>query len=190
MPPEHLTDEEIVRRALKEKDAFAPLIERYEAKLARYLERLGLSVREDREDVLQNAFIKAYRNLNSFDPELSFSSWMYRIAHNEAMSFFRARRARPQVELSEEGEALIVELKDESADASASAEARISREELARGLSRLPEQYRDVLALRFFEDKSYAEMSDILQVPVGTVSTLVHRAKHALRAALPDTFHP
>ncbi|MGH7175522.1 MAG: sigma factor, partial [Minisyncoccia bacterium] len=80
-----LSDEEVARRALAQKEEFALLIRRYEAKLARYLERLGVGSREDREDILQNAFIKAYRNLASFDPELQFSSWMYRIAHNEAM---------------------------------------------------------------------------------------------------------
>lgn len=183
-----LSDEEIVRQTLADKEAFALLIERYEAKLGRYLERLGLAVPEDREDVLQNAFIKAYRNLNSFDPELSFSSWMYRIAHNEAMSFFRARRARPQVILTEEGEVLLTELKDDSADASSLAELRLSREELEKALATLDPRYRDVLTLRFFEDRSYAEMSDILEVPVGTVSTLIHRAKRALKGTMPESF--
>jgi RNA polymerase sigma factor (sigma-70 family) len=111
--PLEIPDEEIVRRALLQTDAFALIIERYEAKLLRYLERLGVGVKEDREDVLQNAFIKAYKNLNSFDLSLPFSSWMYRIAHNEAMSFFRSKRARPQIILSEEGEGLITELADE-----------------------------------------------------------------------------
>lgn len=189
MPPE-TTDEEIVRRTLADKDAFAFLIERYEAKLARYLERLGVGVREDREDVLQNAFIKAYRNLNSFDPTLAFSSWMYRIVHNEAMSFFRRRRARPQVVLSEDGSAMLAELEDERADTAELAELRLSRDELTRALAVLAPQYRDVLTLRFFEDRSYAEMSDILEVPIGTVSTLLHRAKHALRDALPKPFSP
>jgi RNA polymerase sigma-70 factor (ECF subfamily) len=189
MPPSS-TDEEIVRRTLADKEAFALLIGRYEAKLARYLERLGVAVREDREDILQNAFIKAYRNLNSFDPALSFSSWMYRIAHNEAMSFFRARKARPQVVLEDDGEALIAELRDESADAAAFAESRLSREALARSLADLPERYREALALRYFEDRSYTEMSDILEVPVGTVSTLIHRAKRALRDALSGRVSP
>ena len=103
MPPE-LADEQIVKEALLDQERFALLIERYEAKLLRYLERLGIAAREDREDVLQNSFIKAYRNLNSFDLSLSFSSWMYRITHNEAMSFFRAKRARPKVAL--EGESV------------------------------------------------------------------------------------
>lgn len=189
MPPE-LTDEEIVRRTLSSKDAFGMLIQRYEAKLVRYLERLGVHTREDREDILQNAFIKAYTNLNGFDPTLSFSSWMYRITHNEAMSFFRRRHARPQVILDAEGEILLTELKDETADSSMAAELRLSSEELGRALSQLSSQYREILALRFFEDRSYTEISDILEVPVGTVSTLLHRAKRALRERLPASFSP
>ncbi|MFA5942420.1 MAG: sigma-70 family RNA polymerase sigma factor [Candidatus Paceibacterota bacterium] len=182
------SDEEVVCRALLDKEAFAVLISRYEAKLLRYLERLGVGVREDREDVLQNVFVKAYKNLNGFDVTLSFSSWVYRIAHNEAMSFFRARRARPQVILTEASAILLTELKDDGADTSLVAEARISREELARAFKKLPQVYQDVLTLRFFEDRSYTEMSDILEMPVGTISTLLHRAKRALRAALPATF--
>jgi RNA polymerase sigma-70 factor (ECF subfamily) len=188
--PSDSTDQEIVRQTFAHKEAFGLLIERYEAKLLRYLERLGVGVREDREDILQNAFVKAYRNLHSFDPTLEFSSWIYRITHNEAMSFFRAKRARPQAILSEEGTALLTELSDEQADTAALAEHRLSREELAKALDALDDRYRTALLLRFFEDRSYAEMSDILEVPVGTVSTLLHRAKHALRAALPDQYHP
>jgi len=189
MLPE-ITDEEIVRRTLLDKEAFAFLIERYEAKLARYLERLGVGLLEDREDILQNTFIKAYRNLNSFDPTLSFSSWVYRIAHNEAMSFFRAKHSRPQVTLGEGSEVLLAELQDADADASLLAEARLSREGLAKAFAALPEAYRNVLILRFPENRSYAEMSDILKIPVGTVSTLLYRAKRALRAILPKIFSP
>ena len=181
-----LTDEEIARRTLSEKEAFAELIERYQSKLTRYLVRLGVAVREDREDILQNAFVKAYRNLNSFDPTLSFSSWMYRIVHNETMSFFRAKRARPQVELSEEGAALLSEISDDHADTAARAELRIHATALAEALDKLDSKYRDVLILRFFEDRSYTDISDILQVPVGTVSTLLHRAKRALKELLPE----
>jgi RNA polymerase sigma-70 factor (ECF subfamily) len=183
-------DEEIVRRTLIDKEAFVLLIERYEAKLMRYLTRLGVGLVEDREDILQNAFIKAYKNLNSFDPTLAFSSWMYRIVHNEAMSFFRFKHARPQVILNEESEALVSELQDDSADTALFAETRLSRVELIKALEILPQSYRDALTLRFFEDRSYSEMSDILQVPIGTVSTLLYRAKRALKEALPKTFLP
>jgi RNA polymerase sigma-70 factor (ECF subfamily) len=184
--PSDLSDEQIVRRALADKEEFGVLIGRYEEKLARYLARLGLASREDREDVLQNAFLKAYRNLNSFDPELSFSSWMYRITHNEAMSFFRARTARPTVTLGEDSERLLMEIKDESSNTAALADLRLSAAELERGLAKLAPKYRDVLTLRFFEERSYTDMSDILELPVGTVSTLIHRAKKALKDALDD----
>jgi RNA polymerase sigma-70 factor (ECF subfamily) len=189
MSPE-MNDEEIVRRALVDKEAFGLLIERYEAKLERYLDRLGVSLREDKEDVLQNVFIKAYKNLNSFDPSLSFSSWIYRISHNEAMSFFRTKHARPQVILDAESEILLTELRDEFADTTSLAEIRLSHEELGKALTKLEPRYREALALRFFEDRSYTEMSDILEVPVGTVSTLIYRAKRALRDALPNSFSP
>ncbi|MEJ0054086.1 MAG: sigma-70 family RNA polymerase sigma factor [bacterium] len=181
-----LTDEEAARRSLEDKEQFALLIRRYEAPLGRYLERLGVRVREDREDLLQNAFLKAYRNLNSFDPTLAFSSWMYRIAHNEAMSFFRAKKARPQVVLGEEGQLLLTELRDERADTGALAEERLTAGELAQALEKIDPKYRDVLTLRFFEERSYADISDILELPVGTVATLIHRAKKALRAAVSD----
>ena len=185
MPPVP-TDEEIVRRTLLDKEAFAFLIERYEKKLMRYCERLGVGLLEDREDILQNAFVKAYKNLNSFDPTLTFSSWMYRITHNEVMSFFRFKHARPQIVLGEEGEALITELCDDDADTSRFTERRLSREEITKAFSKLESRYRDALILRFFEDRSYAEMSDILEVPIGTVSTLLYRAKRALQRILPE----
>ena len=188
--PHDMTDEEIVRRTLLDKEMFGLLIQRYEAKLSRYLERLGVGVEEDREDILQNAFVKAYKNLNSFDPTLTFSSWMYRIAHNETMSFFRRKQARPQVILSEEGESLLTELRDTNSDTSDLAEHRLSSEELAKAFSKIDAKYREALILRFFEDRSYAEMSDILQVPLGTVSTLIHRAKRALLAVLPTLSMP
>lgn len=188
--PGALTDEEIVRRALVEPEAFGLLVERYEARLARYLERLGVALKEDREDILQNAFVKAYTNLHSFDPTLQFSSWMYRITHNEAMSFFRRSQARPQLTLDATHETLLTELADEGADTAALAEGRISRERLGEALLALSPRERDVLTLRYFEDRSYAEMSDILELPIGTVSTLIHRAKKALRRQMPTPFHP
>jgi RNA polymerase sigma-70 factor (ECF subfamily) len=100
------------------------------------------------------------------------------------MSFFRARRARPTVELDEGGVTLLAEIRDERADTAAAADFRLARQELAGALEKLPEKYRDALTLRFFEERSYAEMSDILMLPIGTVSTLIHRAKKALREEL------
>ena len=184
-----IPDEEIARRARTDPDAFGPLVARYELRLDRYLSRLGLARKEDREDVLQNVFIKAYMNLNGFDPALSFSSWVYRIAHNEAMSFFRRSRARPQADLGEAGEAILAGIADEEADTTAMAERRLAQEELARAFGMLTPREREVLSLRYIEGRSYAEMADILELPLGTVSTLIYRAKRALRAALPQNLY-
>lgn len=181
-----LTDEEVVHFAIEDKEKFAILIERYAQKLMRYLTRLGVSVHEDREDIFQNAFLNAYRHLESFDTTLSFSSWIYRIVHNEAMSFFRRKKARPEVVLGTEGDLFLFALRDESADTSAATERRLSAHELSRALDELSQKYRDILVLRFFEERSYGEISDILKIPVGTVSTMIHRARRALRARLSD----
>ncbi len=177
------SDAEVVAQALLERDAFGVLIERYEAKLDRYVRRLGVGRKEDRQDVLQDIFIKVYRNLHAFDQSLSFSSWVYRIAHNETMSWFRKRKARPDHTLVDDGEEALSFVSDvHTADESAL--LREDQDVVRRALAELPQKYRDVLLLRFFEEKSYEEISDILHIPIGTVATLVFRAKDRLRHLL------
>lgn len=172
-------DEAIVIRARDDKEQFAILIERYTARLTRYLTRLGVRTPEDREDVLQEAFIKAYRNLNGFDTDLSFSSWMYRITHNEAMSFFRRRNVRVEGNLIDDSETALQHIKSEL-DTSRETEERINATHVSRALARIDAKYRDVVVLRFFEERDYADISDILEIPMGSVATLLHRAKKAL----------
>jgi len=111
-----LSDNEIVEKTLSEKEAFRVLVERYELPLDRYLIRLGIRNKEDRVDLLQDIFIKIYRNLNGFDMDLSFSSWAYRIAHNEAVSWFRKRSVRPEGHMVNDGEELLVGFKTSDED--------------------------------------------------------------------------
>ena len=83
------TDAELVALTLKDQEVFLHLVNRYQDKLFRYIRRItGVSM-ECAEDILQEAFIKIYRNLNDFDPDLSFSSWVYRITHNEALNHLK-----------------------------------------------------------------------------------------------------
>lgn len=179
------SDEELVALALAEAEYYGILMERYEAALTRYVARLGVRNREDQQDVLQEVFVKAYRNLNSFDQSLKFSSWLYRIAHNEAISWYRRQSVRPEGHLIDDGETtLLFTAADLSTDAAA--QARLNAQELERVLAKLPEKYREVIILRFFEHKEYDEISDILRIPVGTVGTLLHRGKTRLREALRD----
>ncbi len=177
LPP---SDSELVEMTLKEPNQYSFLVERYEAKLRRYITRLGVRNPDDQLDVLQEIFIKAYRNLNSFDTSFSFSSWIYRIAHNEAISFYRKKNVRPEGHLVGESEEILefISAKEEAADVSF--DKGINATEVAKALSILDEKYREPIILRFFEHKEYEEISDILQIPIGSVGTLIHRGKKQL----------
>lgn len=176
-------DEDIVGDALVQKEAFALLVHRYEQRLARYLRRLGVLRREDIEDVLQNVFLKTYRNLNEFDRSLKFSSWIYRIAHNETMSFFRSNASRPEGHAVDDAEIVFGQIHG-TLDTSMEAELGLNSQELAKALQTLEPKYREVIVLRYFEEREYSEISDILRIPTGTVATLLNRAKKRLKESL------
>lgn len=180
----HIRDEELVARAQKEKEAFGLLVERYESPLARYVRRLGVHDSDDAADVLQEVFIKVYRNLNEFDTAYKFSSWIYRIAHNETMSWFRKRRVRPEGHLIENGEEhLALRLSDELSSEESMSRAE-STQALINAIGALDEKYREVIILRYFEHKEYDEISDILEIPLGSVGTLIHRAKRKIKEVI------
>lgn len=182
-----MTDAEMVRLALVEQAFFAHIIQRYEAKLDRYLRRLGVQNEDDRADVLQDIFIKVYKNLHGYDPSLPFSSWIYRIAHNEAVSWHRKRSARPEGHLVLDSEDVLNFQRTKEESSEVVFDKQINAEQLANAMEQIDEKYRAVLILRFFEHKDYNEISDILQIPVGSVGTLLHRGKQALRRVLnPD----
>lgn len=181
-----MTDEEIVIASLKEQQFFGEIVERYEAKLTRYVNRLGIRNAEDQEDVLQDIFVKVYKNLNAFDTTLSFSSWIYRVAHNETISWYRKTNVRPEGHLINDGETIISFIAAVAKDSEVKFDEGLNAEQLNAALKELDEKYRTVLILRYFEHKEYEEISDILKIPVGTVGTLVHRGKHKLRDLLDE----
>ena len=186
MPQHELTDEQIVADALVRHEAFGLLVNRYQERLTRYVRRLGITRSEDVEDVLQDVFLKAYRNLNDFDQRLRFSSWIYRISHNTAMSFFRAKRVRPEGMLVDDGEEALAHVKSDL-NIEVEAEKNFDAARLREALDTLDAKYRDILVLRYFEQRDYGEISDILRIPEGTVATLIHRAKKRLADALKPT---
>lgn len=174
---EGLSDHELVRRSLENLDYFSCLYQRYEPELLRYIDRLsGLDGNEAR-DILQESFIKVWRKLNEFDSGLKFSSWLYRIVHNETVSFIRKKKSygkdRKQ-EVEKYRELLKVEPDQE-----------LDLEERSaitwNSLQQLPLKYREVLILKYFEKMSYEEISDILKIPEGTVAVRMNRAKKMLR---------
>ena len=179
------TDQELVKNALVDKRTFSEIVLKYEAPMRRYARRLGCVDGNDLDDVLQEIFIKVFVNLNDYDASLKFSSWLYRIAHNETVSFFRKKNVRPGVlNLStEEADTFFEQLADDK-DSMELSQNRGDAETIQNILSTLEQKHKEVLVLRFLEEKSYTEISDILKVPEGTVATLIHRAKKALKVAL------
>lgn len=173
-----LTDTELIAAALADPQAFAAVIVRYQEPLTRYVRRLGASV-EDAKDILQESFIRAYVNLNDYDLALPFSAWMYRIAHNETMRHFRKERRHPKPADPELFSSI-----PEALDSTADLEEELRAQTLSRCLAQLEEGYRDVLVLRYFENKNYQDISDILKMPMGTVATYLARGKTALRQLL------
>ncbi|MDD5083541.1 MAG: RNA polymerase sigma factor [Candidatus Moranbacteria bacterium] len=182
---ENKTDEEIVELVPQDKEFFGALIRRYEGKLTRYVRRIGGGTKEAVEDVVQNIFIKVYVNLKSFRRGQKFSSWLYGIAHNECIDYWRRNKRHNSISLDENTELASVLATDENIE-----EDLFKKEERAavqKILSRLPIKFKEVLVLRYLEDKDYQEISDILKKPVSTVGTLIHRAKAQLKKLVKDT---
>ncbi|MDD3006493.1 MAG: sigma-70 family RNA polymerase sigma factor [Candidatus Pacebacteria bacterium] len=169
------TDEELVAMALENQDYFAYIVERYEKKLLSYVIRISGLSREDAEDVLQDTFVKIYINLNSFDNKLKFSSWVYRITHNEVINNYRKKKARPEKAMDLDDEFLNNLASDMRTDGHA--DIQYLKENVEKVMEKMEPKYREVLVLRFWEDKDYNEISDILKKPMGTVATLLSRAK-------------
>jgi len=179
----HMKDEELVAEVLKNPQVYGMLMERYEEKLTRYIMRISASSREDAEDILQDVFLSAYRNLNEFDQDLKFSSWIYRITHNKVISHYRKISARPKT-TTYEGDNELLNILASDHDMEADLQRKYDANEIHDVLDRMDERYREVLVLKFIEDKDYKEISDILQKPMGTVATLINRAKKQFRERL------
>jgi RNA polymerase sigma-70 factor, ECF subfamily len=178
------SDEELVLETLRTPSSFGFLIERYEAKLRRYISRLGVRGHEDQQDVLQDIFIKTYRNLNGFDTSLSFSSWIYRIAHNESISWYRKQNIRPEGNLVADSDEILALIESKELSHEDKFDQKLDAKALTAAMAKLDMKYQEVLVLRFFEHKEYEEISDILKIPIGTVGTLITRGKKRLQDEL------
>jgi RNA polymerase sigma-70 factor (ECF subfamily) len=174
-----------VRASLRDPSSYALLVRRYEPPLKRYVGRLLRASSAQVEDVLQEVFIKAYLNLNDYDQRRRFSPWLFRIAHNEAHTLLRKQRTERRVISGEEG-LLLLERMTEPADARTNLDIARDEERVRAALTDLDARYRDVMILRFLEEKNYEDISDILEMPMGTVATLISRGKQQLRRALEE----
>lgn len=173
-----ISDEKLVALTLENKEHFAQIIERYEKKLFAFITRLTNISNEETEDLLQEIFILTYKNLNGFDPTLKFSSWIYRIARNQVISHHRKIKVRPQMSN------LDTEIYENIASEFDIMELMKNKELatiIGKTFEKMDEKYKEILLLKFVEDKSYDEISDILRKPKGTVGTMINRAKKQFR---------
>jgi RNA polymerase sigma-70 factor (ECF subfamily) len=167
-------------------EAFGVLVQRYQDRLYPTLLRLVGSA-EDAEDVLQDTFVRAFEKIDQFHGESSFYTWVYRIGVNLALSGYRRQRVRASLRYHGNGRPPREDdLPDESRDADpAMPLARAEQERIVENaLNQLCPEHRAVVILKDFDGHRYEEISEILNVPVGTVRSRLHRARCELRSRL------
>lgn len=169
------SDNELAEAAKTNPDVFGELVKRYQERLFRYVRRISYFSNEDIEDIVQEVFIKAYRSLNIFDGEYKFSTWIYQIARNATIDAIRKKQVRPKTVSIDEDDA--VKLFRSEINIQTQLETKERIEIIRKIISSLPYKYREVMVLRFLEDKDYAEIVEIVQKPRGTVAALISRGK-------------
>ena len=177
-------DNRLINEALAGKtDSFGRLVQRYQDRLFHAMSHVAGSV-EDAHDIVQDAFTQAFVKLESFRGASAFYTWLYRIAFNVAAS--RRRRARPTASTdrnqADRGEQVI--------DPREAPHERLEQQERAErvhaALATLPDEYRQVMVLREMDDCSYEVIAEILDLPVGTVRSRLHRARTQMRELLKE----
>jgi RNA polymerase sigma-70 factor (ECF subfamily) len=173
-------------------EAFGVLVRRYQDRLYPSILRL-MGSPEDAQDVLQDAFVRAFQKLDQFQGESSFYTWMYRIAVNTALSEHRKHRDRggsPRLEPATLG--LAVEPADESPETDpAFALERLEREIMVQSaLDELGPDHRAVVVLKDFDGRRYEEIAALLDIPIGTVRSRLHRARIELADRLRSLVDP
>jgi len=180
-----LVDNDLISMIQKKNNkAYGELIDRYRKRLFVYIYHL-VGNREEAEDILQDVFSKTYKSINSFDLNRKFSSWIYRIAHNEAVNFLKCKNNKHTVSWED-----IASSKDklESASLEETPEDMMGHKEIVKqidlALEKLPPKYQEILKMRYFEEYSYEEIGKILGKPINTVGTLINRAKKKLLSVI------
>jgi RNA polymerase sigma-70 factor (ECF subfamily) len=189
----NLPDADVVLLAQQGRDAaFRELLRRYERPVFSLVFRM-VRDRDTAEDLAQESFIKVLNNIDRYRPEFKFSSWLFKIANNVAIDHLRKRTidtvslegSRYATTTAEaESTAIPVASKDQSA--LEEMESRELGSAIEKAVASLRPEYRSCILLRHVEDRSYEEIAATLDLPLGTVKTYIHRARHELRQALED----
>ena len=185
------SDETLIDQCLAgRREAFGQLVERYQHRLHHGLLHV-LGSAEDAQDVAQEAFVNAYEKLASFKGQAAFYSWLFRIALNAAVSAKRkTRRMSASVEARREASGLEPTDDNPSNEPSYAMDVADRQRLVRQALSELSEEFRTALVLKEMDGMSYEEIASVVDVPLGTVRSRIHRARIELRAKLAMLLKP
>jgi RNA polymerase sigma-70 factor, ECF subfamily len=186
-----LTDQEVVLRARSgQESAYRELIRRYERPVFALLFRM-VRDRELAEDLAQETFVKALNAIDSYRPEFKFSSWIFKIANNAAIDHLRRREldtlsldGSPHAETPEAMQATALQIGARQETPLDTVEAKELGSAIEAAIGSLRPEYRSCILLRHVEGRAYEEIAEMLNLPLGTVKTYIHRARNELRLSL------
>lgn len=185
------SDQEVVAAARTGLEAaYRELVRRYERPVFSLIYRMVRN-RELAEDLSQETFIKVLNALASYRPEFKFSSWVFKIANNAAIDHLRRREldtlsleGSPHADTAEKIEATALQIGEKAESALDAVANKELGSEIERAIARLRPEYRTCILLRHVEGRAYEEIAELLELPLGTVKTYIHRARNELRIAL------
>jgi len=182
-------DSRLIQSALKGNSAaYKRLMKKYHDAIYNFIYRM-VHDKQQVEDLTQEAFIKAFQSLASFNEEYAFSTWLYKIATNNCIDYIRKRKLQTYsidkpIEAKDSDYAF--ELPDDSYEADKEVISNQRAKMLSEAITKLPEKYRKVIQLRHVEEKSYEEIAVMLKLPIGTVKAHIFRARELLYKSLKD----
>lgn len=184
-----LEDDSLVKKAKGgDEQAYSKLVEKYERALFYHILKM-VNDREQVEDLVQETFVKAFDNLNTYSTNYAFSTWLYRIATNHTIDYLRKKKLNTlsidDPVKTKEGE-MEMQLPDKSASTDRNIIQKQRQKIVQQAIQDLPEKYRKVIELRHMEEKSYKEISEVLDSPLGTVKAHIFRARELLYKELKD----
>ncbi|HTS88651.1 MAG TPA: sigma-70 family RNA polymerase sigma factor [Gemmatimonadales bacterium] len=185
------SDQDVVALAREGREAaYRELIRRYERPVFSLILRM-VRDRQLAEDLAQETFIKALNAIGTYRPEFKFSSWIFKIANNAAIDHLRRRElvtlsidGAPHATSAEDIEATALQVGDKAETPLDELEARELGSAIERAIGQLRPEYRSCIMLRHVEGLAYEEIAQLLDLPLGTVKTYIHRARHELRDLL------
>lgn len=186
-----LTDQDVIEQAREGRDsAFRELIRRYERPVFSVIYRM-VRDRELSEDLAQDTFIKVLNALDSYNPSYKFSSWIFKIAHNTTVDHLRKKKPEtlslegsPHARTQEQAEATSFTPVDTTEDPERYAQSQEIGSEIERAIEQLRPEYREAIVLWHVEGYPYDEIAEIMDLPLGTVKTYIHRGRKELRELL------